>query len=282
MPQKDKYAQKCARAGNLSKTAKTLYQESLPAVTVDTVDKLRLLHPEGDLDYNKEFRLSPQQEADFWESEAGRILLSDAFNLRDTRSYFRKRPALGAPDPDGWRGREHASHLFLDDDVEAQQRIIKHLLVPYAKGDFHQDYLHEHAGGRLSAFFKKKDLIKIRPINNTSLWRRAAAHLINAHIKMDATQFFTESIPNFIQTAGSIDGASVCAKLVSMIHDMPVVSEDPTIICQIDFANAFQMPNRQLGTNDCILGVASREYDEGRVKVGDPLPHLPVLKHFFP
>jgi hypothetical protein len=170
----------------------------------------------------------------------------------------------------------------LDDDVEAQQRIIKHLLVPYAKGDFHQDYLHEHAGGRLSAFFKKKDLIKIRPINNTSLWRRAAAHLINAHIKMDAIQLFTESIPNFIQTAGSVDGASVCAKLVSMIHDMPVVSEDPTIICQIDFANAFQMPNRQLGTNDCILGVASREYDEGRVKVGDPLPHLPVLKHFFP
>ena len=80
-------------------------------------DKLRLLHPEGDLDYNKEFRLSPQQEADFWESEAGRILLSDAFNLRDTRSYFRKRPALGAPDPDGWRGREHVSHLFLNDDV---------------------------------------------------------------------------------------------------------------------------------------------------------------------
>jgi hypothetical protein len=74
------------------------------------------------------------------------------------------------------------------------------------------------------------------------------------------------------------------AKLVSMIHDLPLVSEDPTIICQIDFANAFQTPNRQLGTNDCILGRASREYDEERVKVGDlapsprPQDFLPLLQ----
>ena len=191
---------KCARAGNLSKAAKTLYQESLPAVTVDTVDKLRLLHPEGEVEYNKEFRPSPQQEADFWESEEGRNLLIDVFSLRDTRSYFRTRPALGAPDPDGCRGREHASHCFLNDDAEAQQRIIKHLIVPYANADFYQEYLHEHAGGRLSAFFKK-DLIKIRPNNNSSLWRRAAAHLINAFIKKDANKYFTEIFPYFIQTA---------------------------------------------------------------------------------
>ena len=38
-----------------------------------------------------------------------------------------------------------------------------------------------------------------------------------------------------------------------MIHDQPLVSEDPTIICQIDFANA------------CDL-----------------LPHLPALMNFFP
>ena len=139
----------------------------------------------------------------------------------------------------------------------AQQRIIKHLIVPYAKGDFHQEYLHEHACGRLPAFFKK-DLIKIRPINNSSLWRRAPAHLINTFIKNDANKYFTETFTNFIQTAGSVDGATVCAKLVNMIHDLPLGSEDPNIICQIDFANVFQMPNRQLGTNDCILGRASR------------------------
>jgi hypothetical protein len=38
---------------------------------------------------------------------------------------------------------EHASHFFLNDDAEAQQRIIKHLIAPYAKGDFHQEYLHK-------------------------------------------------------------------------------------------------------------------------------------------
>jgi hypothetical protein len=164
----------------------------------------------------------------------------------------------------------------LNDDAEAQQRIITHLLVPYAKGDFHQEYLHEHAGGRLSAFLKK-DLIKILHIKNSSL-----AHLINAFIKKVANTYFTETFPIFIQTTGSVDGASVCAKLVSMIHDLPLVSEDPTIICRIDFANAFQTPNRQLGTNDCILGRASCEYDGGRVKIGDNLPHLPDLKNFFP
>jgi hypothetical protein len=56
---------------------------------------------------------------------------------------------------------------FLNDDGGAQHGIIKHLLVLYAKGDFHQQYLHEHAGGHL----------------------RVAAHLINAFIKKDVKYF---------------------------------------------------------------------------------------------
>jgi hypothetical protein len=35
-----------------------------------------------------------------------------------------------------------------------------------------------------------------------------------------------------------------------MMQDLPVEGEDPTIICQIDFVNAFQTPSCQLGTND--------------------------------
>jgi hypothetical protein len=105
---------------------------------------------------------------------------------------------------------------------------------------------------------------------------------INASVKKEAAVYFTAQFPNFIQTAGSVDGASVCAKLVSMMHDLPVDDEDATIICQIDFANAFQTPSRQLGTNDCILGIASRTYDQERVQIGDPLPHLIALKKFFP
>ena len=34
--------------------------------------------------------------------------------------------------------------------------------------------------------------------------------------------------------------------------------------------------------DDCILGVASRTYDQERVQIGDPLPHLEPLKKFFP
>jgi len=44
--QKDAYSQKCARAGNLSKAAATLYKISPPACNAETVDRLRLLHPE--------------------------------------------------------------------------------------------------------------------------------------------------------------------------------------------------------------------------------------------
>ena len=154
--QKDAYSQKCARAGNLSKAAATLYKTSPPACNTETVERLRILHPEGDLDYPKDSRPSAQQEADFWESEDGTKLLTDVFSVRNVGAYFRSASPLGAPDPDGWRGREHISHLFLNDDTEAQERIIKHLIVPYAKGEFLQSDLHEHAGGRLSAFFIKE------------------------------------------------------------------------------------------------------------------------------
>ena len=41
------------------------------ACTADTIDKLHLLH----LEFNKEFFPSRQQEADFWESDAGRTLM---------------------------------------------------------------------------------------------------------------------------------------------------------------------------------------------------------------
>ena len=62
----------------------------------------------------------------------------------------------------------------MNDGVDTQQRIIDHLIVPYAKGDFHEDFLLEHAGGRLSVYLNK-DLVKICPVNNTSLWCRSAA-----------------------------------------------------------------------------------------------------------
>ena len=63
------------------------------------------------------------------------------FSVRNVGAYFRSASPLGAPDPDGWRGREHISPLFLNDDTNAQESIIKHLIVPYAKGEFLQSDL---------------------------------------------------------------------------------------------------------------------------------------------
>ena len=158
-----------------------------------------MLHPEGNLDYPKDARPSLQQEAEFWVGEEGRILLGDTFSIRNVCAYLRKCPALGAPDPDGWRGRDHVLPLFLNDDTDAQERIIKHLILPYTIGDFHPSYLHEHAGGCLSGFHKKDQLDgKILPINNSSRWCRGAAHLINTSVKKEAAVYFTEQFPNFI------------------------------------------------------------------------------------
>ena len=171
--QRDRYAQRCARKGNLSKAAKVLYKASIPACNEDTVERLRELHPPGPLDFNKDFFPSIQQSAEFWESADGCNIIEEAFNISNVRTHFRTRPPLDAPDPDGWRGREHISWLFMNDDDEAQQRIINNLMLPYATGDFHPDYLHEHAGGRLSAFLKPYG-IRVRPIGCAS----ASAKLI--------------------------------------------------------------------------------------------------------
>jgi hypothetical protein len=54
-----------------------------------TVDKLRMLHPEGNLDYPKDARPSLQQEAEFWEGEEGRNLLGDTFSIRNVSAYAR-------------------------------------------------------------------------------------------------------------------------------------------------------------------------------------------------
>ena len=91
--------------------------------------------------------------------------------------------------------------------------------MPYATEDFLLEYLHEHTGGRLSIFLKK-NLIRIRLIYCARA-RRGNAHLGDSFIKKDSNKYFTEMFPNFIQTAGAVDGASTCAKLVNMIHDQP-------------------------------------------------------------
>jgi len=84
------YSQKCTFTGNLSKASNNLYKEDLPTSKPDTVDNLRALHPEGDLNYNKQLKPTCEQEADFWESEDGKNLMLDVLSLSETKVYFRK------------------------------------------------------------------------------------------------------------------------------------------------------------------------------------------------
>ena len=106
--------------------------------------------------------------------------------MSTTREHtFVNAPPLGAPDPDGLHRREHVSPFFLNDDAEAQESIIKHLLVPTPKvTSIRNIYTNMPADACLP--FSRRGLIEIHPINNSSLWRRAAAHLINAFIKKDS------------------------------------------------------------------------------------------------
>ena len=109
--EKDEYAQKCADAGNLSQANKIICQELLQACADDTIDKLRLLHPHGYLDFNRDPWPSREDTRAFWAEERGQEIIEQHFSVEKIRKYFQRRPALGAPDIDGWCGREHIAKL---------------------------------------------------------------------------------------------------------------------------------------------------------------------------
>jgi hypothetical protein len=95
----------------------------------------------------------------------------------------------------------------------------KRLILPYLTGSFHPSFIEEYAGGLLMALQKQDG--GIRPILCGEVWRRCFARLaVNATpIRNEAAKFFTSSYDNFIQTAGIRDGASHCAKVLSVLYD---------------------------------------------------------------
>ena len=98
--------------------------------------------------------------------------------------------------------------------------------------------------------------------------------MVARSLSEDVTNFFKTSCPNFIQGAGGKDdGATMCAKVVKGFdsHD-DATMETPTIV-NLDVKNAFNSTNRA-GAFDSKTGKASREYDGGRVKVGDPITSM--------
>ena len=100
----------------------------------------------------------------------------------------------------------------------------------------------------------------IRPILCGEVWRRCCASLaVNATpIRKEAAMLFTSTYDNFIQTAGIRDGASHCAKVLSVFYDNLDTSDpnDPDVIIKIDVSNAFNSTDRPF-TLDCISGRVS-------------------------
>jgi hypothetical protein len=279
--EKSNYAHKCATAGNVSKACKIICEEMIPACSDDTVEKLQDLHPERSLDLNLQHVPSLETLNAFWNDEEGAALRDQFFTIAKVRKYFKSCQALGAADIDGWRGREHILHLFMNNDTELHHLIFDELIWPYVMGDFLHEFLPELAGGLLFAFLKNNG--GLRPLLCGSIWRRCAARLISDCTRTAAHTFFTTTYPNFMQCAGGLqDGATRCAQLLNMLHDLPTDAQDPdnpVAFINTDIQAAFQEMCRQTSF-DTLTGKATQPYDDGRVQPGDEIPTIEALRPF--
>ena len=83
-----------------------------------------------------------------------------------------------------------------------------------------------------------------------------------------------------MQCAGGLqDGATRCAQLLNMLHDLPTEGQDlddPIAFINTDIAAACQEMCRQT-TFDTLSGRATKYYDGGRVKPGDAIPTIAAL-----
>ena len=145
-------------------------------------------------------------------------------------------------------------------------------------GEFLPQFLPELAGGLLCAFLKKTG--GLRPLLCGSIWRRCAARLFSDCTREASHKYFTTTYPNFMQCAGGLqDGASRCAQLLNMLHDLPTEGQDlddPIAFINTDIAAACQEMCRQT-TFDTLSGRATKYYDGGRVKPGDAIPTIAAL-----
>ncbi len=177
--------------------------------------------------------------------------------------------------------RDLIAPLFFNDNTELRNLIRRCLILPYLTGSFHSSFIEEYVGGLLMTLQKPDG--GIRPILCGEVWRRCFASLaINATpIHNEETKLFTPSYDNFIQTAGIGDGASHCAKILSVFYDNLDTSDpnDPDVIIKIDVSNAFNTTDRAL-TLDMISGRASWDYACG-IKEGDVIVTVDSLTNLF-
>jgi hypothetical protein len=281
------YAEHCARKGALSKANQAITSTSMPNADPTNIDLLRAKHPETAHPDRDPVRLSsrlwprPYDLEEHWSSDAGIEFLDKWFSVAKICQYFRPRSPVTMPDIDGWHPRDLIAPLFFNDNTELHNLIRRRLILPYLTGSFHSSFIEEHAGGLLMALQKPDG--GIRPILCGEVWRRCFASLaIDATpIRNEAAKLFTSSYDNFIQTAGIRDGASHCAKILSVFYDNLDTSDpnDPDVIIKIDVSNAFNTADRALSL-DMISGRASRDYACG-IKEGDVIGTVDSLTNLF-
>jgi hypothetical protein len=81
---------------------------------------------------------------------------------------------------------------------------------------------------------------------------------------------------------GLEDGATRCAQLLNMLHDLPREDQDPDDLAAFfntDIRNAFQEMCHQTSF-DILMGVATQPCDGGRVQPGDSIPTMNELEPF--
>ena len=99
-------------------------------------------------------------------------------------------------------------------------------------------------------------------------------------VRNEKVKLSTSTYDNFIQTAGIRDGASHCAKILSIFYDsLETTNLNPEVIIKIDISNAFNSACRAL-TLDILSGRASRDYDCGLMR-GDTIATSETLSNMF-
>jgi hypothetical protein len=272
------YAEHCARRGALSKANQAVTSNSVPNADPINIELLRAKHPEPAHPDRDPVRLSsilwprPQTLEEHWSSDAGAEFLDKLFSIPKICQYFRTHSPVTMADIDGWHARDLIAPLFFNDNTDLHNLIRKRLILPYLNGSFHPSFIEEYAGGILMALQKQDG--GIRPILCGEICRRCFASLaVNATpVRNEAAKLFTSTYDKFIQTAGIRDGASHCAKILSVFYDNLDTSDpnDPEVIIKIDISNAFNTTCRAL-TLDVLSGRASRDYACG-LKHGDAIP----------
>jgi len=86
-----------------------------------------------------------------------------------------------------------------------------------------------------------------------------------------------------MQCAGGLqDGATRCAQLLNMLHDLPTDDQDPddpVTFINTDIKADFQEMCRQYSF-DTLTGKVTQPYDDGRVQPGDDIHTIKELRPF--